>query len=93
MGYYNEPESIASAQWTHQASTPLLLYRSCPPESGVKAASLLGLSQPAVSKTIHELEDCLSAALFEPKRRSMVLTPLGDIFLRYTMSSLVTLKP
>ncbi|MGO4407073.1 pca operon transcription factor PcaQ [Bosea sp. RAF48] len=61
-------------------------------KSAVKAASVLGLSQPAVSKTIHELEDALGAALFEPKRRSMVLTPIGDIFLRYATSSLVALK-
>jgi LysR family pca operon transcriptional activator len=61
-------------------------------KSAVKAASVLGLSQPAVSKTINELEDCLGAALFEPKRRSMVLTPVGDIFLRYATSSLVALK-
>jgi LysR family pca operon transcriptional activator len=60
--------------------------------SAVKAASAIGLSQPAVSKTIHELEDFLGTVLFEPKRRSMVLTPIGEMFLRYATSSLVALK-
>ena len=61
-------------------------------KSSVKAATALGLSQPAVSKTIHELETALSAALFEPKRRSMVLTSAGEVFLRYADSSVTALK-
>ncbi|MCR4524617.1 pca operon transcription factor PcaQ [Bosea sp. 47.2.35] len=60
--------------------------------SSVKAATALGLSQPAVSKTIHELETALSAVLFEPKRRSMVLTSVGEVFLRYADSSITALK-
>ena len=61
-------------------------------KSAGKAAASLGLSQPAVSKTIHELESSLSAGLFEPNRRSMVLTSLGEIFLRYATSSVTALK-
>lgn len=61
-------------------------------KSAVKAAAALGLSQPAVSKTIHELEHTLGVALFEPKRRSMILTGAGEVFLRYAGSSVTALK-
>ncbi|WP_291659264.1 MULTISPECIES: pca operon transcription factor PcaQ [unclassified Bosea (in: a-proteobacteria)] len=61
-------------------------------KSVVKTAALLGLSQPAVSKTVQELEDILGATLFEPNRRPMVLTGPGEIFFRYAGASLTALK-
>ncbi|CAM5762685.1 pca operon transcription factor PcaQ [Bosea minatitlanensis] len=60
--------------------------------SVVKAAALLGLSQPAVSKTVQELEDILGATLFEPSRRPMVLTGPGEVFFRYAGASVTALK-
>ncbi|WP_248307980.1 pca operon transcription factor PcaQ [Bosea sp. AS-1] len=61
-------------------------------KSVVKAAALLGLSQPAVSKTVQELEDMLGATLFEPNRRPMMLTGPGEVFFRYAGASLTALK-
>lgn len=61
-------------------------------KSVVKAAALLGLSQPAVSKTVQELEDVLGATLFEPNRRPMILTGPGEVFFRYAAASVTALK-
>lgn len=61
-------------------------------KSVVKAAALLGLSQPAVSKTVQELEDVLGATLFEPNRRPMTLTGPGEVFFRYAAASVTALK-
>lgn len=61
-------------------------------KSVVKAAALLGLSQPAASKTVQELEDLLGVALFEPNRRPMILTGPGEVFLRYAGSSVTALR-
>jgi LysR family transcriptional regulator, pca operon transcriptional activator len=60
--------------------------------SFVKAADALSISQPAVSKTVRELETLLSAPLFDRSRRVIVLTPLGEIFLRHAEASLVSLR-
>jgi LysR family pca operon transcriptional activator len=61
-------------------------------KSVVKAAALLGLSQPAVSKTVQELENVLGVALFEPNRRPMALTGPGEVFFRYAGASVTALK-
>lgn len=61
-------------------------------KSVVKAAALLGLSQPAVSKTVQELEDVLGATLFELNRRPMILTGPGEVFFRYAAASVTALK-
>lgn len=61
-------------------------------KSVAKAAALLGITQPAVSKTIQELEQLLGAALFDRSRRSLALTASGEIFLRYAAAGVTALR-
>lgn len=46
------------------------------------AARHLGLAQPAITRSIHEIERELGVALFERQSRGMVLTPMGELFVR-----------
>lgn len=46
------------------------------------AARQLGMTQPAISRSIQELERELGIALFERRARGVMLTRLGEIFLR-----------
>ena len=46
------------------------------------AARALGLAQPALTRSVHELEHELGAALFERKKRGVSLTPVGEAFVR-----------
>ncbi|MCR5003195.1 MAG: LysR family transcriptional regulator [Bacteroidales bacterium] len=48
-----------------------------------KAAGILGVSQPAVSANIAELEKDLGAELFRRDRTGVTLTPAGSSFLEY----------
>ena len=48
-----------------------------------KAAQLLRISQPAVSNHVLELEKQLNVKLFERQYGSTVLTPAGQVFMRY----------
>lgn len=57
-----------------------------------KAAGTLSVTQPAVSKTIRELEDALEVRLFERSGRSVTLTGFGDVFLRYAGASVTALR-
>jgi DNA-binding transcriptional LysR family regulator len=52
--------------------------------SFTKAASELFISQPAVTKHIHELEQQLATALFKRNGNNISLTPAGDILHRYS---------
>ena len=61
-------------------------------KSVVKAADILAISQPAVSKTIRELEDVLGVELFDRSHRNVVLTPFGEVFQRYAGASVTALK-
>lgn len=62
-------------------------------QSGVVAASqALGLSQPAVSKSIAELEDLLQTALFDRSGRKLVLTRQGEIFARHAMAAAAAIR-
>jgi LysR family pca operon transcriptional activator len=61
-------------------------------KSFVKAADLLAVTQPAVSKTVRELEDLLGSPLIDRSRRAVALTPDGEIFLRHAEASLVSLR-
>ncbi|WP_199434608.1 LysR family transcriptional regulator [Qaidamihabitans albus] len=46
-----------------------------------KAASALGLAQPALSAQLHRIESALGGALFERDRRGARPTPLGELVL------------
>src|SRR5438132_13892644 len=48
-----------------------------------RAAARLHLSQPAVSKTLAELEDLAGRRLVERGRAGTALTPAGEQFLKY----------
>lgn len=51
--------------------------------SSLRAASRhLGIAQPAMSRSIHEIERELGVALFERTKQGVVLTPSGEVFLR-----------
>ncbi len=61
-------------------------------KSVVKAAEALHMTQPAASKTIKELETILGVALFERGRRTLVLSPVGDVFQTYAERALSALS-
>lgn len=52
-------------------------------KSFTKAAAQLGVSQPAVSQHVSELEKQLNVKLFERQRGETVLTSAGRVFLSY----------
>ncbi|MBU5446038.1 MULTISPECIES: LysR family transcriptional regulator [Blautia] len=52
-------------------------------ENLTKAASVLKTSQPAVTRTIHNLENILGCRLFIRSKTGMKLTPEGNIFYEY----------
>src|SRR5690606_33557971 len=58
----------------------------------VPAAESLGLSQPAISKSLAELESILGVALFDRSRRKLALTEFGALFLRYANAALSALR-
>lgn len=61
-------------------------------KSVVKAADGLNISQPAVTKTIRELEETLGVALFERDGRGIRITRPGEVFLRHAAASLTALR-
>lgn len=61
-------------------------------QSLTEAASALNITQPAVSKTIKELEEILGAALMERSRAGVFLTAEGDIFHHYASMSVAALQ-
>lgn len=60
--------------------------------SVVRAASKLNVSQPAVTKTIRELEDLLGVALFERHGRGLRMTSQGEVFLRHAHLAMSTIR-
>ena len=46
------------------------------------AARQLGLAQPAMTRSIQDLEKQLGVVLFERQAKGVVLTPMGEVFLR-----------
>jgi DNA-binding transcriptional LysR family regulator len=46
------------------------------------AARHLSLAQPALTRSVHELERELGVPLFERRARGMILTPMGEAFIR-----------
>lgn len=52
-------------------------------ENLTKASSVLKTSQPAVTRTIHNLENDLGCRLFTRSKKGMTLTPEGNTFYKY----------
>lgn len=62
-------------------------------EKSLKAAAeKLHLTQPAISKTLKELEEILGAKLMERSRAGVNLTKQGEIFLHFAQMSLASLQ-
>lgn len=61
-------------------------------KSLVRAADAMAVTQPAVSKTLKELEEIVDARLIDRSRSGVELTQYGEVFLQYASASLVTLK-
>lgn len=57
-----------------------------------RAASTMSVSQPAISKTLKELEELLATRLFERSKQGVVLTAAGQAFLRYAGPSVQALR-
>ncbi|PMX27642.1 MULTISPECIES: pca operon transcription factor PcaQ [unclassified Pseudomonas] len=57
-----------------------------------RASETLAISQPAVSKTLKELEQLLGVALFERSKSGAALTSAGFTFLRYAGPSVQALR-
>lgn len=51
--------------------------------SFTKAAAALGISQPSVSQNVADIEKATGMRLFERRRGEVVLTPQGEIFMKY----------
>ena len=47
----------------------------------------LGVAQPAITRSIRDLERELGVTLFERQSKGVVLTPMGEIFLRRAKSA------
>lgn len=60
--------------------------------SFAKAADAVAISQPAISKTLKELEDLLQTRLFERDKRGVELTPAGIRFMRYAAPCVQALR-
>ncbi|GGH55448.1 hypothetical protein GCM10010975_13020 [Comamonas phosphati] len=56
------------------------------------ASRELAMTQPAVSKSIHDLEQQLDGLLFVRGKRGVVLTEFGSLFERHTKSMLAELR-
>jgi LysR family pca operon transcriptional activator len=57
-----------------------------------KAADVLSVTQPAVTRTIRELEDYLGAALFEREGRGIRISPFGEVFLKHAGESIAAVQ-
>ncbi len=61
-------------------------------KSVMKAAAILHISQPAVTKTIREMEEVLGVAMFERDGRGIRITRFGEVFLRYAGAAITALR-
>lgn len=57
-----------------------------------RAAEVLSVTQPAVTRTIRELEDHLGAALFEKEGRGIRISPFGEVFLKHAGESIAAVR-
>lgn len=61
--------------------------------SSLRSAALaLGLTQPAISRSLQELEKDIGTALFERHARGVVLTPAGEKFLYRAQSAMQSIR-
>ena len=58
----------------------------------VRAAKALALTQPAVSKTVAELEDIVGRQLLLRRRRGVELTPAAEVLVRHAVAALRGLR-
>lgn len=58
----------------------------------VRAAKALALTQPAVSKTVAELEEIVGRQLLLRRRRGVELTPAAEVLVRHAVSALRGLR-
>ncbi|ODS72020.1 MAG: hypothetical protein ABS43_19160 [Bordetella sp. SCN 67-23] len=56
-----------------------------------RAAAQLGMTQPAATKLLHELESAMGVSLFERSRRGMAPTLYGDAMIRHARGLLADL--
>ena len=56
------------------------------------AAAQLHLTQPAISKTLKELEEILGVVVLERSRAGVSLTPQGEVFLQFAEQSTAALR-
>ena len=61
-------------------------------KSVMRAAAILHVSQPAVTKTVRELEEVLSVSLFERDGRGIKLSRYGEIFLKHAGATMTALR-
>jgi LysR family pca operon transcriptional activator len=61
-------------------------------KSVAKAAAFLRISQPAVTKTIRELEEVLGISLLERDGRGIKLSRYGEIFLKHAGATMTALR-
>ena len=61
-------------------------------QSFKRAAEKLYLSQPAISKTLKELEEIVGATLMQRSRSGVELTRQGKVFLHFAQMSLASLQ-
>lgn len=61
-------------------------------KSVVKAAGILNVSQPAVTKTIRELEEALGVAVLERDGRGIRITRSGEIFIQHAGMAITALR-
>ena len=57
-----------------------------------RAADVLALTQPAVSKKLKELEEMLGVRLLERNKKGIELTQFGEVFLKYAGASVAALR-
>jgi len=57
-----------------------------------KAAEVLNVSQPAVTKTLRELENAIGAPLVERDGRGIRITQFGEVFLQHAGASLAAIQ-
>lgn len=60
--------------------------------SVVRAADVLSLTQPAVSKKLKELEEILGVRLLERSKKGIELTHYGNVFLEHASTSVAALR-